>query len=220
MPSVYSETRYGRPLLSPDEELRFHDALVRQNQLTLLVSMRTNNLEQTGPTRILTYSQDPSNRNFTLGQIHKTLTFRLRTPTSGFNGTDPALYSGPVLSLNRTAFVAAVYDGRISRLYVDGKLVAHADLGARRPRLPTRVLFWLPREMPIREIELGAAESLLSGLFTLGSSLWLEFLAGRRCGGSLVRWQAWRSGEPYGSLEYPSRAWECASCWSPWPRDW
>ena len=168
MPPTNSEARYGRPLLSPDEELRFHDALARQNQLTLLVSMRTNNLEQTGPARILTYSQDSFNRNFTLGQIHDTLTFRLRTPTSGLNGTNPALYSGPVLSVNHTAFVAAVYDGRISRLYVDGKLVAHADLGAKRPRLPRRLLFWLPREMPIREIELGAAESLLSGLFTLG----------------------------------------------------
>jgi len=128
IPSANSETRYGRPLPSSDEELRFHDALVRQNQLSLLVSMRTNNLEQTGPARILTYSQDPSNRNFTLGQIRNTLTFRLRTPTSGLNGTNPALYPGPVLSLNRTAFVAVVYDGRISRLYVDGKLVAHADL--------------------------------------------------------------------------------------------
>jgi hypothetical protein len=163
-----SELPYGRSLLSSDEELRFHDALVRQNEMTLLVSMQTNNLEQSGPARIITYSRDPGNRNFTLAQIHDTLTFRLRTPSSGTNGANPALYSGPVLSLDRPAFVAAVYDGRTSRLYVDGKLVAHADLGARRPRLPRRAIFFLPREMPIREIELGASESLLSGLCSLG----------------------------------------------------
>jgi hypothetical protein len=168
MPPANSETRYGHSLLSSDEELRFHDALVSQNQLTLLVFMQTNNLDQRGPARIITYSGDTGDRNFTLGQIHDTLTFRLRTPASGSNGTNPALYSKPVLSLNRTAFVAAVYDGRISRLYVDGKLVAHADLGARRPRLPRRLLSWLPREIPIREIELGGSESLLSGLFSLG----------------------------------------------------
>jgi VanZ like family/Concanavalin A-like lectin/glucanases superfamily len=168
IPPGNSETPYGRSLLSSNEELRFHDALVRQNQLTILVSMQTNNLEQRGPARIITYSQDRGNGNFTLGQIHDTLTFRLRTPASGGNGANPALYSGPVLSLNRTAFVAAVYDGRISRLYVDGKLVAHADLGARRPRLPRRVFPWLPREMPIREIELGASESILSASFSLG----------------------------------------------------
>jgi len=167
MPPANSETRYGHSLLSSDEELRFHDALVSQNQLTLLVFMQTNNLDQRGPARIITYSGDTGDRNFTLGQIHDTLTFRLRTPASGSNGTNPALYSKPVLSLNRTAFVAAVYDGRISRLYVDGKLVAHADLGARRPRLPRRLLSWLPREIPIREIELGGSESLLSGLFSL-----------------------------------------------------
>jgi hypothetical protein len=136
--------------------------------MTLLVSMQTNNLEQSGPARIITYSRDPGNRNFTLAQIHDTLTFRLRTPSSGMNGANPALYSGPVLSLDHPAFVAAVYDGRTSRLYVDGKLVAHADLGARRPRLPRRAISFLPREMPIREIELGASESLLSGLCSLG----------------------------------------------------
>jgi hypothetical protein len=168
VPPADSEAAYGRSLLSGEEELRFHNVLVAQNQLTVLVFMQTSNLEQSGPARILTYSQDPGNRNFTLGQIHDTLTFRLRTPASGANGANPALYSGPVLSLDHPAFVAAVYDGRISRLYVDGKLVAHADLGARRPRLPRRVLAWLPREMPIRVIELGASESLLSGLFALG----------------------------------------------------
>jgi hypothetical protein len=168
IPPTTSQQGYGRSLLSTDEEVRFHDTLVRQQQLTLLVFLQTNNVERSGVARIITYSQDPGNRNFTLGQIHDTFTFRLRTPSSGANGANPALYSGPVLSLNRPVFVAAVYDGRISRLYVDGNLVAHADLGAKRPRLPRRIFAWLPRDMPIREIELGASEALLSGLFSLG----------------------------------------------------
>jgi hypothetical protein len=168
IPPTNSEPSHGLPFLSGADEQKFHDALVSQNQLSLLVFMQTSDLDQSGPARIITYSQDPGNRNFTLGQVHDTLTFRLRTPASGANGTNPALYSSPVLSLDHPAFVAAVYDGRISRLYLDGKLVAHADLGAKRPRLPRRVFAWLPREMPIREIELGASESLLSGLCALG----------------------------------------------------
>ena len=168
IPSANSQTPYGHSLLSRDEELSFYDTLVSRNQLTLLVALRTNNLDQHGPARIITYSGNTGERNFTLGQIHDTLTFRLRTPASGSNGANPALYSKPVLSLDRTAFVAAVYDGRISRLYVNGELVAHADLGARRPRLPIRLLYWLPRDLPLREIELGASESLISGLFALG----------------------------------------------------
>jgi hypothetical protein len=161
-------TGSGRRLLSKQEELTLYQKLVNSNQLTLLVRMQTNNLEQTGPARIVTYSLDPFNRNFTLGQIGNTLTFRLRTPGSGLNGVNPALYTGPVLSLNHSSLVAAVYDGRVSRLYVDGKLVSQADLGARRPRLPRRFMHWLPGSLPVREIELGGAEILVSGLFTIG----------------------------------------------------
>jgi Concanavalin A-like lectin/glucanases superfamily/VanZ like family len=158
----------GSPLLSSEENLRLYNALVAKNQMTLLVWLRPDNLEQTGPARIVTYSQDWRLRNFTLAQMRNTLTFRLRTPASGLNGTDPALYTGPVLTLDHTSFVAAVYDGRTSRLYVDGRLAAHDDLAARRPRLPHRIWSWLPGSLPTRQIELCGAEILLSGLFSIG----------------------------------------------------
>jgi hypothetical protein len=161
-------TRSGRPLLSKPEELRLYDTLVRTNQFTLLVSMRTSDFEPSGPARIITYSQDRLNRNFTLGQIHNLLFFRIRTPDSGTNGNDPALYSGPVLSRNHTFFVAAVYDGRFSKAYVDGKCVGQVDLGAKRPRLPGRIAARLPGLVPVREMELGGAQILFSGLLSLG----------------------------------------------------
>jgi VanZ family protein len=158
----------GRPLFSKAEELRLYDTLVRTNQFTLLVSMRTSNLEQTGPARIITYSQDRTHRNFTLGQIRNSLSFRLRTPESGTNGNDPSLISGPVLSPNHTFFVAEVYDGRVSKLYVDGKCVGQVDLGVKKPRLPKRISAWLLGALPIREMELGGAQILFSGLSSLG----------------------------------------------------
>jgi hypothetical protein len=158
----------GRRLLSRQEELTLYHTLVSHGQLSLLVRMQTSSLEQTGPARIVTYSLDPVNRNFTLGQIGNSLTFRLRTPSSGLNGTNPALYSGPVLSLNHSSLVAAVYDGRVSWLYVDGKLVSKVDLGTQRPRLPRHIMHWLPGSLPVREIELGGAEILVSGLFAIG----------------------------------------------------
>ena len=164
--------RSGRPLLSEEEEHSFFDTLVDRSRLTLVVWMQPDNLEQSGPARIVTYSQNPSGRNFTLGQIGNTLTFRLRTPASGLNGMNPPLYTGPVLALNKTSFVAAVYDGRVSRLYVDGKQVAQADLATRRPRLPNRIMPWLPGSLPIREIELCGAEILLSGLMAIGIFSW------------------------------------------------
>lgn len=168
LPAVDLAAAHRQAILSQQQELGLYNALVSRNQLTLLVAMRPGNLEQIGPARVITYSKDASERNFTLGQIHNTLTFRLRTPNSGANGTGSALYSGPVLSSSRTSFVAAVYDGHISRLYVDGKLAAQADLGARKPHLPRRILSWLPPSIPLREIELVGAEMLCSGLFALG----------------------------------------------------
>jgi hypothetical protein len=168
-----AKVKHGSPLLSRQENLRLYNALVARNQMTLLVWLRPDNLEQTGPARIVTYSQDWMYRNFTLAQIRNTLSFRLRTPASGLNGTNPALYTGPVLSLDHTSFVAAVYDGHISSLYVDGKLAAHTNLGAQRPRLPHLILPWLPGSLPIREIELCGAEVILSGLFAVGIfALW------------------------------------------------
>jgi Concanavalin A-like lectin/glucanases superfamily/VanZ like family len=185
--------RFGDSLLSREQEVKLYDALVGANRMTLLVWMRTDNLEQSGAARVVTYSQDLLNRNFTLAQVRNTLTFRVRTPASGGNGTDPALFSGPVLSANKTSFVAAVYDGRISRLYVDGKDVAHTDLGAKRPRLPKRILSWLPGSIPIREIELVGAEILLSGLFAIGvfglvgvpDRLMIRFFVGAMAGGAI-----------------------------------
>jgi VanZ like family/Concanavalin A-like lectin/glucanases superfamily len=158
----------GRSLLSPQEEASWNHALTSGSQLTLLVWMQTSNLEQVGPARIITYSRDPSDRNFTLGQVRDTLTFRLRTPASGPNGTSPALYTGPVLTKDHPTFVAAVYDGRNSNLYVDGKRVGSVDIGARRPHLSGRLKSWFPIPIPVREVELGAAEMLYSSVFALG----------------------------------------------------
>ncbi len=167
MPST-ALTRFGRPLLSRQEELTLYKELVSRNQLTLVVRMRTNNLEQSGPARIVTYSLNPVSRNFTLGQIGNTLTFRLRTPGSGLNGAEPALYSRPVLSLGHTSwsrrFTMGVFQGCTwTASWWQKRILAHKDPGYRdAARIGFRA------QLPIREIELGGAEILLSGLFTIG----------------------------------------------------
>ncbi len=168
LPPVNLATGTGRALLSSEQEQALLQSLVKQGRMSLLISITPGNVEQAGPARIVTYSQNAYSRNFSLGQIRDALTFRLRTPISGSNGTDPALYTGPVLLPHHTSFVAAVYDGRISSLYVDGKPAAHLDLGFRRPHLPKRVLARLPGSIPIRVLELGAVEMLCSSLLALG----------------------------------------------------
>lgn len=154
--------------LSTEQKQALYGALTKSNRLTLLTWMTTHSLSQEGPARIVTYSLDPFERNFTLGQFHSTLTFRLRTPVTGPNGMYPALFTGPVLSLGRQTFVAVVYDGHVVRMYIDGKSVAREDLGANRPHLPGKLLRKLPPSVPIPEIELSLAEIVLTALFASG----------------------------------------------------
>jgi hypothetical protein len=162
------KARFRQPLLSAEQQQALFSGLTFSNQMTVLVVMQTPNLTQKGPSRIVTYSSNAWSRNFTLGQNLNALTLRLRTPSTGGNGTDPALYTGPVLEANRPAMIAAVYDGRISKIYVDGKLKSQADLGVKRPRFPRHLVMMLPSEIPLREVELVTAEVVLSGLLALG----------------------------------------------------
>lgn len=153
-------------LLPTSDQRSIYDVLTRQNRLTIVACLKSSEI---GPriTRIVTFGRDHE-RNFTLAQMNDALVFLVRTPASGPNGWASAAHSGPVLEANREVLAVAEYDGRFSRLFVDGHLAGHADLGERRPHLPGRVLGWLPQPVPVREIELGAAEAVLAGLLSLG----------------------------------------------------
>jgi len=63
------------------------DAVVRTDALTIDVTCATDDLEQSGPARIVTLSYGHHHRNFTVAQRGRELVFRLRTLTNGPNGT-------------------------------------------------------------------------------------------------------------------------------------
>jgi Concanavalin A-like lectin/glucanases superfamily/VanZ like family len=158
----------AQKLLADGEDLRFFETLRHASQISILVWITPRNVTQTGPARIVTYSHDIFSRNFTLGQMARALTFRLRTPNTGGNGTDPALYTAPVLSAGRQTFVAITYDGAVSKIYVDGKLAAHVNLVSRRPRFPQIVLRLLPSPLPIPDLETNICEIVIGSLVTMG----------------------------------------------------
>ena len=126
----------GRALLDLDDRERFFDTLVQRGTLGIFLWLRTNDIEQTGPARIVTFSQDYYNRNFMLGQDDDRLIFRLRTPVTGPNGDTPQSETPGVLEPDRVVFVAATYDGRVSRVFVDGRLVSRLNLEAHGRRYP------------------------------------------------------------------------------------
>ena len=143
-------------------------ALQRSGELTIFAWITPANVSQRGPARILTSSRDVYSCNFMLGQIARSLTFRLRTPNTGGNGMNPALYTRPVLVANRPTFIAVTYDGKKSQLYVDGELVAKTNLAERRPRFPQRVIRLLPPLMPIRDLEINVCEIVIGALSAIG----------------------------------------------------
>ncbi len=89
------------------------------SQFTLGVKVATNDISQEGPARIISFSADTGNRNFTLGQKQKNLVFRLRTPLTGYNGNKPEFNVPSVFSSKRPHNLIISYDGSILRLYVD-----------------------------------------------------------------------------------------------------
>ncbi len=74
---------------------------------------------QNGPARIISLSESPYSRNFTLGQQQTDLVFRLRTRISGENGSAPEYRIANVFADTDLHQIVVVYDGRHVRLYVD-----------------------------------------------------------------------------------------------------
>lgn len=87
--------------------------------LTIEATLRPANITQEGPARIVSYSSDPSSRNFTLGQQQGKLLLRLRTPQTGPNGTNPEIELCPVQT-NRAHHVIVTYTNGCLCCYVDG----------------------------------------------------------------------------------------------------
>jgi hypothetical protein len=86
-------------------------ALQLSGKFTLFVEAQTGDIRQTGPGRLVSLSTDTLNRNFTLGQEGPDLVFRLRTPLTGQNGSNPALIAPGVFAEVKKRFLVVTYDG-------------------------------------------------------------------------------------------------------------
>ncbi len=105
--------------------LNFGDVLLencrRTGELTVLAVIQTNDLDQSGPARIVSFSTDSQSRNFTLGQQGDQLIFRLRTSQSDNNGTSPQITLGP-LRAGDPIHVVLTYRQNDLRYYVNGRV--------------------------------------------------------------------------------------------------
>lgn len=95
------------------------ERLRKTSQFTLSVIAATLNVSQRGPARIVSLSNNPYERNFTLGQKGSDLIFRLRTPVTGKNGSSPDLTIPNVFTDQDFHHLIVTYDGSVIRFYVD-----------------------------------------------------------------------------------------------------
>jgi len=96
------------------------EQLRRAGRITVAARLRSADLEQRGPARIVSLSRDLEHRNFTLAQDGRDLVFRVRTPAVGPNGMRPHAVTFDAGLTRAEHRVTAVFDGSESRIFRDG----------------------------------------------------------------------------------------------------
>jgi hypothetical protein len=94
--------------------------MVRAKGFSLEVWLLPANNIQGGPARIVSYSLNPSYRNFTLGQDGSDLIMRLRTDNTNLNGTEPHLVVENVFSQPNPLHIVVSYNFKEQNAFVNG----------------------------------------------------------------------------------------------------
>lgn len=106
--------------------------LVSAEGLTVETVVTPATLDQGGPARIVTYSQAPVLRNFTLGQQGGDIVFRISTTEAARDGLEfEEIIARNALEMGRRQHLAVTYDRKELRIYVDGRLRGRAALPGR-----------------------------------------------------------------------------------------
>ncbi|MEW5853268.1 MAG: thrombospondin type 3 repeat-containing protein [Myxococcota bacterium] len=117
----------GSAELVPPAE-RLVTAVMASRELTVEAWVTADNLTQNGPARIVSFSKDTAERNFTLGQDGDDVATRMRTPDTGDNGSCPTL-EAPGMTTGLHHLVMA-FSNNEQRVYVDGVLVNRLEVSA------------------------------------------------------------------------------------------
>ena len=106
----------------------FFDQMVKGSGLTLELWLETEHQNQYGPARILSYSINPSLRNFTIGQSSDQLVIRLRTTETSLNGMNPHLIIDDAFNYPSLQHVVVTYDFSEQRVYINGEQRARSKV--------------------------------------------------------------------------------------------
>lgn len=104
---------------SASSATKLYNALTATDAFSVEVIFTPDNLSQSGPARIVTYSANSTSRNFTVGQDSDAYIARVRTSSTTSNGT-PDVSSSAVLGAGTQQHVIVSYDGENVTLYRNG----------------------------------------------------------------------------------------------------
>lgn len=113
---------------------KINSAVTASGEVTIEAWLRTTDLSQNGPARIVSLSQDPSNRNITLGQgVYNNggdrVEVRTRTTATSNNGTPAIASDRGSLGTALTHVLYSMDATGFGRLWVDGVLVETGAIG-------------------------------------------------------------------------------------------
>lgn len=93
--------------------------LIRTGKFTIYLKLESRELDQKGPARIFTLSNDADHRNLTIGQMGTKLILRIRTPLTGVNGANPQVAIPNVFEdcLEKEIFLS--FNGSTIKTYVN-----------------------------------------------------------------------------------------------------
>ena len=94
-----------------------NERLQESAQFAIMLTVAPADLQQKGPARILTISQNPRQRNLTLGQDGHDLILRFRSPMSGENGAAPELAIPRVFNSDSPQKLLVSFDGLTFQAY-------------------------------------------------------------------------------------------------------
>ena len=96
------------------------DACKGSHEISIEAWVKPANTTQGGPARIVTLSDGVHDRNFTLAQEESTYETRLRTTTTGDNGSDPLLTASTVTTSELSHVVYTRDTSGVARFYANG----------------------------------------------------------------------------------------------------
>lgn len=108
---------------------KLYSAIQNGTGITLDMTLSVNDFNQTGPARILSYSNGTKARNLTVGQQNHDLVIRLRNTTGDLNGL-PSIVVKHVFTTEEKSRIIFSYDLTEYVVYINGELCLKGQLTA------------------------------------------------------------------------------------------